>query len=41
MINSIENKNLPVWLGWALLIVGVVGYLLVQLTGSAAGRTAA
>ncbi len=31
VINAIENKYLPIWLGWALLIVGVVGYLLIQL----------
>ncbi len=31
VINAIENKNLPVWLGWALLIVGVAVYLLLQV----------
>jgi D-xylose transport system permease protein len=31
VILSIENKNLAVWLSWALLAVVVLGYLLVQL----------
>jgi D-xylose transport system permease protein len=31
IINAIENKNLPIWLGWALLIVGVLAYVLSQL----------
>jgi len=31
VINAIENKNMPVWLGWALLVLGVLGYLAVQL----------
>lgn len=31
VINAIENKNLPVWLGWALLVVGVAAYLLLQV----------
>jgi D-xylose transport system permease protein len=31
VIVSVENKNLPVWLGWALLAVAVLGYLAVQL----------
>jgi D-xylose transport system permease protein len=31
VIGAIENKNLPIWLSWALLAVLVVGYLGVQL----------
>ncbi len=31
VINAIENKTLPIWLGWAVLIVGVAGYLILQL----------
>jgi D-xylose transport system permease protein len=31
VIFAIENKNLPVWLSWALLAVVVLGYLLIQL----------
>ncbi len=31
VINAIENKNMPIWLGWTLLAVGVVGYLVSQL----------
>jgi D-xylose transport system permease protein len=31
VIVSIENKNLPVWLGWLLLAVVVLGFLAVQL----------
>ena len=31
VVNAIENKNLPVWLSWVLLIAVVVGYLAVQL----------
>jgi D-xylose transport system permease protein len=30
-ILAIENKNMPVWLGWALLVVAVVGYAAIQL----------
>jgi D-xylose transport system permease protein len=31
VINAIDNKNLPIWLGWTLLVVGVAAYLLLQL----------
>jgi D-xylose transport system permease protein len=31
VVNSIENKNLPVWLSWALLAAVVLGYLVTQL----------
>src|SRR6266545_4140424 len=31
VIRSIENKNLPLWLSWALLALIVLGYLGVQL----------
>jgi D-xylose transport system permease protein len=31
VISAIENKNLPLWLSWALLAVLVAGYLGVQL----------
>ena len=31
VVNAIENKNLPVWLSWVLLVAVVVGYLAVQL----------
>jgi D-xylose transport system permease protein len=31
VIVAIENKNLPVWLSWTLLVVVVVGYLAAQL----------
>jgi D-xylose transport system permease protein len=38
VISAIENKNLPDWLSWALLLVCVLGYLAVQL-GRVRGRT--
>jgi D-xylose transport system permease protein len=31
VVSAIENKNLPVWLSWALLAVVALGYLTVQL----------
>jgi D-xylose transport system permease protein len=31
VINAIENKNLPVWLGWALFGVTLAGFALLQL----------
>jgi D-xylose transport system permease protein len=31
VINAIENKNLPGWLSWGVLVVGIAGYLLLQL----------
>ncbi len=31
VVVAIENKNLPVWLGWTLLAVAILGYLAVQL----------
>src|SRR5438045_5304446 len=31
VVSGIENKNLPMWLSWALLAVVVLGYLGVQL----------
>jgi D-xylose transport system permease protein len=31
VIGAIENRNLPIWLSWALLAVLVLGYLSVQL----------
>jgi D-xylose transport system permease protein len=31
VVVAIENKNLPVWLGWALLVALVLGYLAAQL----------
>jgi D-xylose transport system permease protein len=37
-VTGIMNKNLPVWLGWALFVVCVAGYALVSLRRSAARR---
>ena len=31
VVSAIENKNLPMWLSWALLVLIAGGYLLVQL----------
>jgi D-xylose transport system permease protein len=31
VIYAIENRNLPVWLGWALAVAAVAGYAAVQL----------
>jgi len=31
VINAIENKNLPIWLGWVVLVAGLAAYLLLQL----------
>src|SRR2546421_309712 len=31
VVNAIENRNLPVWLSWTLLVAVVLGYLSVQL----------
>jgi D-xylose transport system permease protein len=31
VISAIENKNLPLWLSWALLAAVAIGYLVVQL----------
>ena len=33
VIKAIENDNLPIWLGWALYVVVVVGYLAAALIG--------
>jgi D-xylose transport system permease protein len=31
VIYALENKNMPLWLGWLMLAVGVVGFAAVQL----------
>ena len=31
VISAIENRNLPDWLSWTLLVAGVLGYLAVQV----------
>ncbi len=40
VVLAIMNKNLPVWLGWALAIVGLVGYAVTTFRGSVARRSA-
>jgi D-xylose transport system permease protein len=39
-ILAIMNENLPIWLGWTLAVVGLVGYAAVTLQGRAARRRA-
>lgn len=31
VIYALENKNMPLWLGWLMLVVGVVGFAILQL----------
>lgn len=37
-LNALENSSMPVWLGWLMAVIGIVGFAISKLVGAAARR---